>query len=118
MSLEMVCLPEVSRNFVKAFAFCEALSLRAALNCEEAFGRAEAEVEEDLLTHQRAFDHDGRVFVGNFPYNPYYRLDGARAVIGNGSKERLASASGREGESKGATVEMQPRAWKRTHLFP
>ena len=27
------------------------------------------------------FDHYHRVFVGNFPYNLYYRLDGARVVI-------------------------------------
>jgi plasmid stabilization system protein ParE len=81
MSREMVYLPEVSRDFVEAFAYYEALSPQAALNFDEAFGRAEAEVEQGLLTHQRAFEHYHRVFVGNFPYNIYYRLDGERAVI-------------------------------------
>lgn len=77
----MVYLPEVSRDFVEAFDYYEALSQQSALHFEEAFGRAETEVEEGLLTHQRAFEHYHRVFVGNFPYNLYYRLDGTRAVI-------------------------------------
>jgi hypothetical protein len=38
-------------------------------------------VAEGLVTHQRAFEHYHRVFVGRFPYNLYYRLHGARAVI-------------------------------------
>ena len=81
MSQEVVYLPEVSRDFVEAFAYYEALSSQAALHFEEAFGRAETEVAQGLLTHQRAFEHYRRVFVGNFPYNLYYRLDGTRAVI-------------------------------------
>jgi plasmid stabilization system protein ParE len=81
MSREMVYLPEVSRDFVEAFAYYEALSPQAALHFEEAFGRAETEVEEGLLTHQRVFDHYHRVFVGKFPYNLYYRLDGGTAVV-------------------------------------
>jgi plasmid stabilization system protein ParE len=81
MSREVVYLPEVSHDFVEAFAYYEALSPQAALRFEEAFGRAESEVEEGLHTHQRAFEHYHRVFVGNFPYNLYYRLDDTRAVI-------------------------------------
>jgi plasmid stabilization system protein ParE len=81
MSRQVVYLPEVSRDFVEAFAYYEALSPQAALGFEEAFGRAETEIEQGLLNHQRVFDHYHRVFVGNFPYNVYYRLDGARAVI-------------------------------------
>lgn len=81
MSREMAYLPEVSRDFVDAFSYYEALSPQAALHFEEAFGRAETEIETGLLTHQRVFDHYHRVFVGNFPYNLYYRLDGKRAVI-------------------------------------
>ena len=81
MSREVVYLPEVSRDFVEAFAYYEALSPQAAIRFEEAFGLAEAEVERGGLTHQRAFTHYHRVFVGNFPYNLYYRLDGTRAVI-------------------------------------
>lgn len=81
MSRQVVYLPEVSRDFVDAFAYYEALSPLAALHFEEAFGRAETEIEQGLRTHQRVFDHYHRVFVGNFPYNLYYRLDGARVVI-------------------------------------
>ena len=77
----MVYLPEVSRDFVEAFSYYEALSPQAALHFEETFGRAETEVKEGLLTHQRVFDHYHRVFVGNFPYNLYYRLDGETAVV-------------------------------------
>jgi len=81
MSRQVVYLPEVSRDFVEAFAYYEALSPQVALRFDEAFGRAETEVEQGLHTHQRVFDHYHRVFVGNFPFNLYYRLDGARAVI-------------------------------------
>jgi plasmid stabilization system protein ParE len=81
MSRQVVYLPEVSRDFVEAFAYYEALSPQAALRFDEAFSRAESEIEQGLRTHQRVFDHYHRVFVGNFPYNLYYRLDGARAVI-------------------------------------
>jgi plasmid stabilization system protein ParE len=51
------------------------------LRFDEAFSRAESEIELGLRTHQRVFDHYHRVFVGNLPYNLYYRLDGARVVI-------------------------------------
>jgi plasmid stabilization system protein ParE len=81
MSRQVVYLPEVSRDFVEAFAYYEALSSQAALRFEEAFGRAETKIEQGLRTHQRVFDHYHRVFIGNFPYNLYYRLDGARVVI-------------------------------------
>jgi plasmid stabilization system protein ParE len=81
MSRTVVYLPEVSRDFAQAFAYYEALSPQAALRFEEAFGRAETEIEQGLLTHQRAFRHYHRVFVGDFPYNLYYRLDGTKAVI-------------------------------------
>jgi hypothetical protein len=78
MSRQVVYLPEVSRDFVEAFAYYEALSPQAALRFDEAFSRAETEVEQGLHTHQRVFDHYHRVFVGNFPFNPYYRLGGDR----------------------------------------
>jgi plasmid stabilization system protein ParE len=81
MSRQVVFLPEVSRDFVEAFAYYEALSPQTGLRFNEAFGGAETEIEQDLHTHQRVFDHYHRVFVGNFPYNLYYRLDGAQAVI-------------------------------------
>jgi plasmid stabilization system protein ParE len=81
MSRRVVYLPEVSRDFVEAFAYYEALSPQAALRFEEAFGRAELEIELGLRTHQRVFDRYHRVFVGNFPYILYYRLDGAWVVI-------------------------------------
>jgi hypothetical protein len=53
MSRQVVYLPEVSQDFFEAFAYYEALSPKAALGFEEAFGRAEAEIEEGLRTHQR-----------------------------------------------------------------
>ena len=81
MSRQVVYLPEVSQDFFEAFAYYEALSPKAALGFDEAFGRAEAEIEEGLRTHQRVFNDYHRVFVGNFPYNLYYRLDDARVVI-------------------------------------
>ncbi len=81
MSRELVYLPQVGRDFVEAFSYYEALSPQAALQFDEAFGRAEADVEEGLVTHQRVFQHYHRVFIGNFPYNLYYRLDASRAVI-------------------------------------
>jgi toxin ParE1/3/4 len=81
MSRELAYLPEVSRDFVEAVSYYEALSPQAALHFEEAFGRAEAEVADGLVTHQRVFGHHHRVFVGHFPYNLYYRLHGSRAVI-------------------------------------
>lgn len=53
----------------------------AALRFDKAFGRAEAEIEAGMVTHQRAFEHYHRVFVGNYPYNLYYRLDCETAVV-------------------------------------
>ena len=54
---------------------------RMTLFTDEAFTRAEDEVEAGMVTHQRAFDHYHRVFVGRFPYTLYYRLTEAHAVI-------------------------------------
>jgi plasmid stabilization system protein ParE len=81
MSRDLAYLPEVSRDFVEAVSYYEALSPQAALRFEEAFARAEAEVAEGLVTHLRVFDHYHRVFIGRFPYNLYYRLHASRAVI-------------------------------------
>lgn len=81
MSRALVYLPGVSRDFVEAVSYYEALSPQAALHFEESFARAEVEVAEGLVTHQRVFEHYHRVFIGRFPYNLYYRLHGARAVI-------------------------------------
>jgi plasmid stabilization system protein ParE len=81
MSRRVVYLPEVTRDYADAIAYYEALSPMAALRFDEAYSRAEAEVESGLVTHQRAFEYYHRVFVGNYPYNLYYRLDGTTAVI-------------------------------------
>lgn len=81
MTRQVVYLPEVTRDFADAFAYYEALSPVVALRFDEAFGRAEAEVDTGLVTHHRAFKHYHRVFVGSYPYNLYYRLDGTTAVI-------------------------------------
>ncbi|MBI2814279.1 MAG: hypothetical protein HYX71_08340 [Opitutae bacterium] len=81
MTRRVVYLPEVTRDFANAFAYYEALSPSGALHFDVAFDRAETEVETGLVTHQRAFEHYHRVFVGHYPYNLYYRLDGTTAVI-------------------------------------
>jgi plasmid stabilization system protein ParE len=81
MSRELAYLPEVSRDFVEAVSYYEALSPQAARHFEEAFAQAEAEVATGLVTHQRVFEHYHRVFIGRFPYNIYYRLHDARAVV-------------------------------------
>jgi plasmid stabilization system protein ParE len=81
MSRELAYLPEVSRDFVEAASYYEALSPQAAHHFREAFARAETEVADGLVTHQRVFEHYSRVFIGQFPYNLYYRLHGSRAVI-------------------------------------
>lgn len=81
MSLELVYLPEVSRDFAEAFFYYEARSSHAALGFEIAFGSAKTEVELDLVIHQRIFEHYHRVFIGNFPYNLYDRLSGTRTAV-------------------------------------
>jgi plasmid stabilization system protein ParE len=81
MSRRVIYLPAVTRDYADAFAYYEALSPAAALRFDEAFARAETEVETGMVTHQRAFEHYHRVFVGNYPYNLYYRLDGTTAVV-------------------------------------
>lgn len=81
MTRALLYLPEVARDYADAFAYYEALSPAAALRFDEAFTRAEADVESGLVTHQRVFTHYHRVFVGNFPYNLYYRLTPSHAVI-------------------------------------
>ena len=81
MIRQVFYLPEVSRDFVEALAYYRALSVATSLHFEEAVGRAEIEVRQGLVTHHRAFGHYHRVFIGNFPYNLYYRLDGGHAVI-------------------------------------
>jgi hypothetical protein len=50
MNRELAYLPEVSRDFVDAVAYYEALSPTAALHFEEAFARAETEVADLSLT--------------------------------------------------------------------
>jgi hypothetical protein len=100
MSRELAYLPEVSRDFVEAVSYYEALSPQAALQFEEAFAPAESEVAEGLVTHLRVFDHYHRVFVGRFPYKLYYRLHGSHAVIvgvlyARYSPQRVAEALGK-----------------------
>ncbi len=81
MSRALAYLPEVAHDYSQAFAYYEALSNAAALNFDAAFSRAEAEVENGMVTHQRVFEHYHRVFVGRFPYYLYYRLTPTHAVI-------------------------------------
>lgn len=81
MIRRVVYLPEVTRDFADALAYYEAVSPSVALRFDEAFDRAEREVETGMVTHQRAFEHYHRIFVGSYPYNLYYRLDGTTAVI-------------------------------------
>ena len=81
MSRRLLYSPEVARDYAEAVAYYEALSPKAALGFEEAFGRVEAEIESGMVTHQKVFGHYHRVFVGRFPYHLYYRLSGDDAVI-------------------------------------
>lgn len=81
MSRPLVYLPEVARDYADAFGYYEALSPSAALEFDKAFSRAETEVESGLVTHQHAFEHYHRIFVGQFPYHLYYRLTATHAVI-------------------------------------
>ena len=81
MSRLLLYLPEVARDYADAFGYYAALSPSAALKFDEAFSQAEIEVESGLVTHQRAFEHYHRVFVGRFPYYLYYRLTDTHAVI-------------------------------------
>ncbi|MBI4623887.1 MAG: hypothetical protein HY736_11815 [Verrucomicrobia bacterium] len=81
MTRRLVYLPEVTRDFADAVAYYETLSPATALRFDAAFSRAETEVETGMVTHPPAFEHYHRVFVGNYPYNLYYRLDGTTAVI-------------------------------------
>ena len=81
MSRALLYLPEVARDYADAFGYYEALSPAAALKFDEAFSRAEADVESALVTHHRVFEHYHRVFVGQFPYHLYYRLTDTHAVI-------------------------------------
>ena len=81
MSRALLYLPEVARDYADAFGYYEALSPSVALKFDEAFSRAETDVESGLVTHQRAFKHYHRVFVGRFPYHLYYRLTDTHAVI-------------------------------------
>lgn len=81
MSRALLYLPEVAQDYAQAFAYYEAMSAATALNFDAAFTRAEAEIEGGMATHQRAFEHYHRVFVGRFPYNVYYRLTPTHAVI-------------------------------------
>lgn len=106
MSRELAYLPEVSRDFVEAVSYYEALSPQAALQFEEAFTLAETEVADGLVTHMRVFDHYHRVFVGRFPYNLYYRLHGSRAVIvgvlyARYSPQRIAETLAQRGKLPG-----------------
>jgi len=81
MSRQLVYLPEVSRDLVEGFSYYTALSPWADVHFEGAFAKAIKEIEAGLLTHQRVFRHYHRIFLGNFPYNLYYRFDGACVVI-------------------------------------
>jgi len=81
VSRELRYLPEVAHDYAAAFAYYEALSTAAALGFDAAFTRAEAEIESGLVTHQRAFVHYHRIFVGHYPYNLYYRLTDEHAVV-------------------------------------
>jgi hypothetical protein len=81
VSRELRYLPEVARDYAEAFSYYEALSPAASLRFDEAFSRAERDVENGMVTHQRVFAHYHRVFVGNFPYHLYYRLTDTHAVI-------------------------------------
>lgn len=81
MSRALLYLPEVARDFAEAFAYYEAISPSSALKFDAAFSQAELAVENGLVTHQRAFVHYHRVFVGTFPYHLYYRLSETHAVI-------------------------------------
>ena len=98
MTRKVVYLPEVTRDFTDAFAYYEALSPQAALRFDEAFNQAEAEVEAGMITHQRAFEHYHRIFVGSYPYTLYYRLDGSdrghalRPIVARANSGDLASA--------------------------
>jgi hypothetical protein len=72
------------------------------LHFEEAFGRAETEIEQGLRMHQRVFEHYHRAFVGNSPYNLYNRLNGRRVVIvavlyARFSPERISKALRKRG---------------------
>ena len=81
MSRPLRYLPEVARDYADAFGYYEALSPSTALKFDAAFSQAELEVESGLVTHQRAFEHYHRVFVGRFPYHLYYRMTHSHAVI-------------------------------------
>jgi plasmid stabilization system protein ParE len=81
VSRALLYLPEVARDYTDALDYYEALSASAALKFDEAFSRAESDVESGLVTHQRVFEHYHRVFVGQFPYHLYYRLTDTHAVI-------------------------------------
>jgi hypothetical protein len=65
MTRRLAYLSEVTRDFADAFAYYEALSTATALNFDQAFTRAEAEVEAGRVTHQLAFEHYDRVVVGS-----------------------------------------------------
>jgi plasmid stabilization system protein ParE len=81
VSRPLLYLPEVARDYAEAFGYYEAVSPKAALKFDAEFCRAETEVENGMVTHQRVFQHYHRVFVGRFPYSLYYRLTSTHAVI-------------------------------------
>jgi len=75
-------LPEISRDFIEAFGYYEALSPgRGGERFEHAFKRALSQIEAGITTHLRVFDHFHRVCVPGYPYNLYHRLAEERAVV-------------------------------------
>ncbi len=81
MNRKLLYLVEVARDYTDALAYYEAFSSSAALGFNDAFNRAEMEVEAGWVTHQRAFGFYHRVILGKFSYHLYYRLIDTRAVI-------------------------------------
>ncbi len=81
MSRILLYFPELSRDFVAAIDYYEALSPGLGLRFEEAFAQAELEIEEGLVTHPVLFDHFHRVVLRRFPYRLYYRLQGDAAIV-------------------------------------
>ena len=82
MRRTLVFLPEISRDFVEAFNYYEALSPgRGGERFENAFRRALSQIEAGVTTHLRVFDRFHRVCVPGYLYNLYYRLAGERAVV-------------------------------------
>ena len=48
---------------------------------DEAFSRADEDVEDGLVAHQRVFEHYHRGFIGRFPCHRYYRLNHNHAIV-------------------------------------